>query len=340
MSKKVLLATVDFPPQRGGVARYLGAIKDTFSDRVDVLYWPNGAPKYLSLVWELYRRSKQYSAIWVSHIVPVGTAALCLKWFVNKPYVLFLHGMDVDLARRHPLRRWLARLIVKQADQVVCNSTALATEMHRFAGVEAHVVYPTIHDDLVIAADLYAGRRDPFHAPPIHAVTVARLVERKGHEKVLRAMKELPNITYDIVGDGPERIQLEHKIHEFGLHDRVRIYTNVTDAELPNVYAAADVFVMPTTKTKTDREGFGIAYLEASLFGLPILATQQPGVDEAVLNGETGILIEDTHEALVAALDQLSGDPGRREQLGKAGRAYVLSYFTREAQMRKLEAMF
>ena len=336
---KILLATLDYPPKRGGVARYLHGLVTSRPDDINVLYWQGNVPKRLRLLVELYRASKNHKEIWVSHIVPIGTAALLLSAVTKKPYVVFLHGMDFDLVRHHPLKRWLAFFVLKYARLIVCNSSALASEVHGFVGKEPVVLYPFVDDGLLKASELFEDRHDHFHSGPVHLITVGRLVERKGHEKVLRVLTQCPNLTYDIVGDGPERQGLEERVRDLGLAERVRFYPNVEDAGLPNLYAGADLFVMPTTKTNTDREGFGIVYLEASLFQIPVVATRQPGVDEAVVDGVSGILVEDTQEALVAAIDQLARDPGKRRDMGRAGRTLVLSHFTRASQMRKIASI-
>ena len=96
---------------------------------------------------------------------------------------------------------------------------------------------------------------------------------------------------------------------------------------------------MPTIKTPRDREGFGIVYLEAQLFGLPVVATKHPGVDEAIVDKGTGFLTIDHPDALKFALKQLIGDSDMRERMGKAGHEFVLGGFTRETQMRKLGAL-
>jgi phosphatidylinositol alpha-1,6-mannosyltransferase len=169
----------------------------------------------------------------------------------------------------------------------------------------------------------------------LHLLTVARLVERKGHLKVLDALAKVPNATYHIVGDGPMLGAIQAKVNELGLGDRVTITTNAGDEQLPDIYRAADVFVMPTTKTEHDREGFGIVYLEAQLFGVPVIATRHPGVDEAVHDGEGGILVSDSPQELLAALERLK-DQTTRSKFGARGRASVTHYFTREQQMYKL----
>ncbi len=134
------------------------------------------------------------------------------------------------------------------------------------------------------------------------------------------------------------RTTIQQRIEALGLSKRVRLITNAQDEDLAAYYQAADVFVMPTTKTSQDREGFGIVYLEAQLFSLPVVATNQPGVNEAVIDSETGLLIEDTPTALLAALERLQ-DVRLRSRLGQQGRQRVLAQFTREQQMSKLAAL-
>ena len=109
---------------------------------------------------------------------------------------------------------------------------------------------------------------------------------------------------------------------------------HVSDGKLPELYGSHDVFVMPTTKSVMDREGFGIVYIEAGLFGLPVIATNQPGVDEAVIDGVTGKLIEDTAYSLRSAIVKLVNDRELRLRLGAAGRARVLTEFVPDVTLR------
>jgi glycosyltransferase involved in cell wall biosynthesis len=132
--------------------------------------------------------------------------------------------------------------------------------------------------------------------------------------------------------------QINEAIVASDLGHRVTVKTDVTDDQLPDEYRSADIFVMPTTKTHHDREGFGIVYLEAQMFGLPVIATKQPGVDEAVRDGEGGVLIGDNLEELVAAIQRLKNQT-IRSTLGARGRARVSKQFTREQQMYKLKSV-
>jgi glycosyltransferase involved in cell wall biosynthesis len=370
--RKILLPTIDYPPARGGVARYIGAILKTYPDQVALLplkkwQWKKIGNLVIFLAW----RVRGYDAIWVHQVLPVGTAAMIVMKITKKPYVVFLHGLDFDLARRSSWKRALTRRVLSSADRIVTNSQALATEVRAFVDLsrEPLVIYPTVSDELITVSKLprttsekinlqklgelalgvsraatplfvstktlTKGEGSTGRGTGLHLLTVARLVERKGHLKVLDALAKVPNATYHIVGDGPMLGAIQAKVNELGLGDRVTITTNAGDEQLPDIYRAADVFVMPTTKTEHDREGFGIVYLEAQLFGVPVIATRHPGVDEAVHDGEGGILVSDSPQELLAALERLK-DQTTRSKFGARGRASVTHYFTREQQMYKL----
>lgn len=327
---KVLLPTLEAPTSRGGIARYVHAIATTFPEDVAVLTL--STTSYMTM-----RKTMAESAaeqIWVQHILPVGTAAMMSR----KPYVVFLHGLDFDLARRNVWKRWLAKRILRGAKRVVTNSQALADEVAAFAGIQTPlVVHPCVGDRLIEVAEVPSL---PF-SPKTNTVllTVSRLVEKKGHFKVLRAMLEIPNTVYEIVGEGPLHEAIVAEAAALGLERRVRVHGAVTEEQLVGFYERADVFVMPTTKSNMDREGFGTVYLEANLFDLPVIAVDAPGVNEAVIHGKTGLLIDDTHDALVAALLQLTRDKALAHALGMQGRERVLAEFTREAQFGKLRQL-
>lgn len=290
---------------------------------------------YGALFGLLWSQRKTYDTLWIHHILPIGTVAWQLRLLGGKPYTIFLHGMDFDLARRNVWKRWLARRILRNARHVVANSQALAREVATFAKIaEPLVVYPCVDDSLVAAAEAAYAISGQDR---VRLLTVGRLVERKGHLKVLEAIKDSTRFDYTIVGDGPMRATLLTKIQEYGISSRVHVRTAVDDRDLPDVYRNADVFVMPSTKSVTDREGFGIVYLEAGLFGVPSIAVRQPGVDEAVIDGVTGWLIDDSVGALRNVLHMLADRP-LRETFGRQARERVLENFTRDAQFASLRA--
>ena len=164
-------------------------------------------------------------------------------------------------------------------------------------------------------------------------LSVGRLVARKGHSEVLRAIailsKKFMELRYVVVGDGPEKAALEKQVgQQLGLDDQVSFVGEVDDASLANWYRRADLFVMPSQHLPSLREveGFGIVYLEASAFGLPVVATRSGGIPEAVLHDHTGLLVDPSDpEDLTIKLQRLISDPDLRLRLGRDGRKRVLT---------------
>lgn len=363
---KILLPTPDAPPKRGGVARYIGATIRARSDiEIETLPEDWGTLKiFLNLLRHTGKKTRATN-IWTHHIFPVGTACFFLSPISLSSYSVFLHGLDFDLARRNVWKRFLARRILKKASKIIVNSVSLQKEVSAFVGRgDVKVVYPCVSGEFVKASESVRkglAHRTPEELAklfmsqmvamtgsgisvsrntseqPVRLITVARLVERKGHAKVLRAMVDIPKITYTIIGSGPMHESLQKEAEELGIADRVSFLTEVTDEQLPEIYAAHDIFIMPTTKSERDREGFGIVYAEAGLFGLPCIATDIPGVDEVVLHEVTGMLIQDTPPALSEALNKLVSSPGLRSRLGTAARKHVLENFTEEQFARAIQ---
>ncbi|MEK7632310.1 MAG: glycosyltransferase [Patescibacteria group bacterium] len=328
--ERFLLPTPDYPPKRGGVARYCSALVSTFSEVIVPLIWKS-FPSYREMIAEFWSRRKDFDVLLTSHVLPIGTAAFAFRLISGKPYDVILHGLDFDAARSIPRKRFAMKVVLFFARRIFANSQSLADEISVFAHRPCLVMYPCVTDEFVEAADVLVRASSP---ESIRLLTVGRLVSRKGHLKVLEAMKSIPNSTYTIVGDGPMKKEILDTIKTFDLESRVTILQHVSDGKLPEVYATHDVFLMPSTKSTNDREGFGIVALEAALFGLPVIATNQPGVDEAVIQGRTGLLIDDTIADLAKAIIELAADEPLRHRLGRNGRERVIGEFTREKTMR------
>jgi phosphatidylinositol alpha-1,6-mannosyltransferase len=157
-------------------------------------------------------------------------------------------------------------------------------------------------------------------------VSVSRLVPRKGMDVLVEAAARLapsfPSLVVAIAGDGRDRQRLEHRARAAGAP--VRLLGRVTDAALPALYGAADVFVMAcrTRWFGLEQEGFGIVFLEAAAAGVPQVAGRSGGADEAVVHGETGLVVDDPRDpgALARALRTLLDDPVLRRGMGEAAR--------------------
>lgn len=361
---KTLLLTPDFPPRRGGVARYLEAVAmaikedvrvvaapepdaGTFDasvpfpvERVPLLY-PLFWPRWIKTVRLMIERAPSYRRLIVSHVVPFGTAAFLAGLKTKIPYVVIAHGMDVALATRNPWKKFLAGIVFRNAELVIANSRALKDEIRgRFGAQRVAFVHPA----LTLKGSVKEWETAAIAHEGVRLLTVSRLVARKGHLRVLEAIHrlrergELPaDLSYTVVGDGPMSDAIERRAVDLGIDDVVHFQHGVSDERLPEIYRSHDIFVMPTTTKGMDREGFGIVYLEAGAYGLPSIATLQPGVDEAVLDGSTGVLVPDGDiEALARAIRRLALDTDARKNLGETGRRRAQEEFSRARQADKL----
>jgi phosphatidylinositol alpha-1,6-mannosyltransferase len=356
---KILLITPDFPPNEGGVARYLQCIAEHIQGRIEVLTEPHPAwqsfdtqagypifrsrllsrflwPRWLKMVKYLWQYRGRYDLILTSHVLPVGSAAWIAKTFTGVPYAVMVHGMDVRLALTSGRKRWLATNVLKNAQLVVANSQALAQELAREFGInEILVVYPCISPSSPVSP---APPSSPFCV-----LTVSRLVERKGHQHVLNALAHLRNtgqltdFVYHIVGEGPMESTLKSMVDALVLNRQVIFHGRVSDQQRKELYAKAHIFVMPVSQDPLDKEGFGLAYIEAASAGVPSIATRVEGVDEAVIDGQTGFLLPSQDEQQLAnAILTLAVDGSLREQLGVAAREHAKNFLCQH-QMKKLD---
>jgi phosphatidylinositol alpha-1,6-mannosyltransferase len=205
-------------------------------------------------------------------------------------------------------------------------------------GVDPSVFRPDV-DGAAVRARHRLGDR------PV-VVCVSRLMPRKGQDVLVEALPRLrrsvPDAALLLVGGGPHRAALERMVRERGLGGDVVITGSVPFAELPQHYAAGDVFAMPcrTRHLGLDVEGLGIVYLEASATGLPVVAGRSGGAPDAVLPGETGEVVDGTDATAVAdALAALLLDPERARRLGEAGRAWVSRQWTWDRSVARLSAL-
>jgi phosphatidylinositol alpha-1,6-mannosyltransferase len=166
-------------------------------------------------------------------------------------------------------------------------------------------------------------------------LTVGNLVQRKGQDMVIHAVyrlrKELPDLQYVIVGDGPYRSTLEQLAAGLGLQSQIVFAGRVDDKTLPEYYAAADVVIMASRQRldASDVEGFGITFLEAAACAKPVIAGRSGGSSDAVIDGKTGLLVDPENPADIAdALSQLLRDPLRVTRMGEQARKRVLTEFT------------
>jgi len=323
--------------------------------------WPGwgsripGLRRLLQTFWPLllafrWQREQRFARIECGQALPCGLVALFLARLWRVPYDVWAYGDDLCKPARWPLARALLRFVLRHARSVWAISRATRAVVLSL-GVEparARVLYPWPGEGISPQADpsppsapllssnggeerVQAEKRGNGSEAPI-LLAVARLEARKGVQEVIRALalvrRDVPAARLVVVGEGPYRRELERLSEALGLRDSVHFAGRIPDEELAAAYRTASLLVFtPTPRAEQgEREGFGIVCLEANACGRPVVAWASAdggteGVAEAVLHGETGLIVSQGDlPGLAAAAVRLLNDPAEAARLGDGGR--------------------
>ena len=369
---RTLLVTNDFPPRPGGIQSFVHNLAIRQPSGSVVVYastWRDAAKFDADQPFEVIREktsvllptpgvarrvarlAREYDCdtVWFGAAAPLGLLASGLRRRAGiVRAVAQTHGHEVGWAAL-PGARGLLRRIGRSVDVVTYlgeyTRTRLApvldgsTELRWIApGVDVGEYSPEV-DGSAVRARYGLGDR------PV-VVCVSRLVPRKGQDVLIRALAEIrrraPDAALLVVGGGPYRSTLERLAREAGVAADVVFTGAVSWAELPQHYAAGDVYAMPcrTRRGGLDVEGLGIVYLEASATGLPVVAGDSGGAPDAVREGETGYVVPGRDVAAVAdRVARLLADPTLARTMGAAGRAWVQAQWRWETQAERMRAL-
>jgi glycosyltransferase involved in cell wall biosynthesis len=262
---------------------------------------------------------------------------LCLQYF-GVPWgtrlILTLHGSEILRLHQRPLIRLATARLFSETHRIgVVSRHTRDLLLERFpSSAEKVQLTPGAVRQASLPSTAAPARSRAADAPVV-ILTVARLHPRKGQLRVIEALSALPpaargRIEYWIAGaHGKENY--DQLLQEAAARSDfpVKFLGDLTDEQLAGVYAQADIFAMTSMPHRQSIEGFGLVYLEAGAHGLPVVAHAIGGVPEAVLDGETGLLVpHDRPAELTAAFARLLGDPDLRRRLGEAGRAHARAH--------------
>ena len=330
LNPDITLITPDYPPVTGGVARYLSNLVAASAGRIEVIsdtrkifrsVWPRWWPAVKSI-------KSIKSKVLVSHVLPLGTAAWIAKIVGGPEYGVLFHGTDIRLVQGL-WKKWLVKRICCSAKVLFCNSEHTKGELQQLiASMQIVVVTPGVEQrDVILKCD---ARRSLDLAEDTKIVlSVARLTPRKGIDASLRALSRIQSkrdVQYVVIGDGADRERLENIATES--RTRVRWIPKATDREKWLWLSAADVFLLPGRDDGNDVEGFGIAYLEAALAGVPAVAGKSGGATEAVRHERTGLVVNPKSiDEIEEGVERLLNDEVLRTRLGQEARARALADF-------------
>ncbi|BEP13601.1 glycosyltransferase [Acidothermaceae bacterium B102] len=223
---------------------------------------------------------------------------------------------------------------------VACISDYCRSQLMSLVGPEHWSKLHVVHMGVDVAHAAPAEARDRAVSSPVRVLFVGRLVPEKGVPLFVSAIEQLVarGLAVDavVVGDGPMRGQLEGGLAERGLAGAVRFVGAVGQDELPEWYAWADIFCLPSFA-----EGLPVVLMEALLQGLAVVTTPIAGIPELVVDGRTGVLVPPGRVTPLAdAIALLAAEPERRGRLGAAGRAAVERDFDASKSAATLGQLF
>lgn len=280
----------------------------------------------LSALYRLDRLSARAGGYDVlhAHFGPVGDSFRVARQLWRAPLVVSFHGYDFStLPRKHGPGMY--EKLFTTADTVTVNSEFTRRRMEALGcAVEKIRLLPMG----IGLAEFPFRLREQKAGEPVRLITVARLVEIKGHEFALRAVAKVrsrqPNLRYDIVGDGPLRQKLEALVADLGLREAVTLHGARDGAFVRELLIDAHLALLASVNLEGDAEGQGLFLQEAQACGLPVVATQHGALPEGLAPGKSGFLVPERDvDALAERLEHLVTHPEVWEEMGRAGRALV-----------------
>ncbi len=369
---KTLIITLEYPPQIGGIASYTYNLAKHLPAEEVIVYAPKIAgapeidkknpwktvrakpyiffwPRWMKMLWDVWRliKKENIGQIYVHHVLPVGYVAYLMSKMKKIPYTVFFHGTDLMVALKNKKNK--LKKVCYGAQKLVFNSNFLKNIfIQNFENYtqEMLVIHPC-PDEIFFkpAADAELKKLKSKLALEGKKViiTAARMSDGKGYPHLIRLLPKIletvPNLVWLIVGDGPKKNEIITAIQKNFLQNVTRFIGQVPYTELPKYYQMADALVLLTHPDESSvQEAWGTAFIEAAASGLPSIAGRAGGVEEAVQDLETGLIVDVyKDQGIITAISELMKQGAYAKKMGQVGRERALAEFTWEKQLQKLE---
>ncbi|MFA9558193.1 glycosyltransferase family 4 protein [Evansella sp. AB-rgal1] len=362
---KRLFISLDFPPENGGIQNYVyGLVSnlnslDTFvltSNRIGEEKFRDfdakqtfktyriGMTNKVSFIKQILQavvlffyvvsliRKHKIEEIHFGNVMPIGIIGPIIKRLLRIRYYPYIHGFDFLESKNNALKYKLVQFCLRHANKIICNSNYTKNKLMESDLEERNitVIHPGIHKKKAATINAQSLISKFMLEDRKVIITVGRLVKRKGHDLVIKSLREIikitPNVKYVICGDGPEEENLKLLVKDLDLEDYVVFTGSISREDLETIYSIADLFIMLNRElTETgDVEGYGIVFLEAGMYKLPVIGGNNGGVPDAVLHGKTGYLIDpSSQEEIVQTVSSFFMDQDLAKQFGNNGYRWV-----------------
>ena len=355
----ICILTHEYPPVRGGAGVYCremalaasknsikvsvwapsGSIKDD-SFKLTYLPW-KGSQSFFSS-WRLVHKTKksiidEHTQNTVLHLAEPGSTRAFIRfgWLIRKKLriIITIHGSELLRFTRNPVERWLFKKLLYR-----CSKIHVLSRFNEKKLVDLYPITKSIVKRIPGAPASGLTLSKPAsetqnNLNTIQILCVGRIHPRKGQDQILNALMKLQKETQKkinvcFVGPGTKTkyfLSIKNLADEFS--GKVSFEDDCTDQKLSFIYAKSDIFALTSLPKANSVEGFGLVYLEAAAYGLPIIANQTGGVEDTVINEKTGLLSKPRDlENLTKNFKRLIDDELLRKKLGANGIEWANSH--------------
>ncbi len=299
--------------------------------------WQLSGGEVESLLRVLHEKDARLLHIYFGHIA-VHLLPLMAAW--DRPTVVSFHGADVMVDLEKPSYREATLQMLETARLVLVRSESLGRALLAIGCPSKKL---RLHRTGIPVSEIPFRERAWPADGAWRFVQACRLIEKKGLATSLLAFAKFseahPRSTFTIAGDGPLRANLEAQANSSGLGDRVIFTEFISQNELRDLFSRSHIFLHPSERgADGNQEGVPNSMLEAMASGLPVFATAHGGIPEAIVDGESGVLVaEGDASGLAQRLAELTKDHSQLARMARAGADVVAREFERGAQTRQLE---
>ena len=279
-------------------------------------------------------KSRKLTRVAFGAAAPLGIMARSMRSAGAEKIVALTHGHEVWWAKVPPFS-FAIKFMSQSIDAITYLGDYTRGEISKAISkndVSKLVqIAPGIDVDHFVPTDSSELRAQLGLADKAVIISVGRLVHRKGQDKLISALPAIraavPNVHLVLVGVGPHQKFLENLVAKLNIADCVTFIGRINYSELPKYICVGDIFAMPSRSRffGLEVEGLGIVYLEASACGLPVVGGKSGGAPDAVLVGETGVVVDGTNSSEIAeACIDLLNNPELCALMGATGRTWIV----------------
>ncbi len=365
MGSKIILITHEFAPYRGGVATYCEEVARAavaLGEEIEV--WTQGSSQgdelfpfpvrrlpgagnlrplslfllMVSLVWRTstLKQARVYLPSRGSQWVYLNLYRL-FGWNPGKEIIVTFHGTEILRYARNSWLRDCSNRFFRHAAHLLTTASAYSVKLLHEKGfgewtANLQVAPCALKKDFQRINGGGENEGDQRNLQEFRILTLARVHPRKGQREVAKALGGLSadlrsRVIYQIAGKGDDDY-LQQVVNQCrGSGVRCEVLGEVAESQIGAIYQNCDLYVMTSHSLAESVEGFGMTYLEAGFFKKPVVGYRTGGVEEAVLHGRSGLLVEEGDlEGLTTAIERILRDPILARDMGEEGHQHALSF--------------